>query len=102
MNMTVLSSFSLRQIESSAGRAAPHYELLVLVLICEAVLFYVQVATNIATLYPRHFDQVAYLTQVYELVHAYRSQGFEAALAYFRAIGSPSTTFFYPLGALFV
>lgn len=53
-----------------------HSMLLLALFVAEAVIFYQQVARNIAPFYPPNFDQLSYYLDTYHLINAFHINGF--------------------------
>jgi hypothetical protein len=66
----------------------------------EAIIFYQQVAHNIAPFYPPNFDQLSYYLATYDLINDFQMRGFRAFIDEFLQPSSATGTTFVLQGAL--
>jgi hypothetical protein len=66
----------------------------------EALVFYNQVARNIAPFYPSNFDQLSYYLATYDLIDDFQTRGFRAFVGEFLQPSSATGTTFVLQGAL--
>ena len=77
-----------------------HSVLLLALFAVEAIVFYRQVAHNIAPFYPPNFDQLSYYLATYDLIEAYHARGFRALVDELFLYTSATSTTFVLQGAL--
>jgi hypothetical protein len=90
----------LNNIDRADPRQPIHLILLLVLFAAEAVVFYGQVASNIAPFYPPNFDQLSYYLATYDLIEAEQTRGLHAFLDELFLQSSATGTTFVLQGAL--
>lgn len=72
----------------------------ILLLLFEAVVFFIQASLHVSPFFAPGFDQVGSFNRIYELASIFRAQGMGAALESVPSTGSASTALLYPQAAL--